>query len=311
MMRAGLAGVSHWRPGIQTLEASAPWISAVLVMLLAWSLAQLTWKILLPPELPAATSLPLPVMLPVQKAVAPETGMSLEKVAGLHLFGRPDGQAIEATPLLPAPVDVPDTTLRLSLLGVVASGDPAAGVALIQDERGQEQHYRTGQTLPGNARLEQVYPDRVLLSRAGRLEMLRLPRETIDPAQPGSSSSASASASGANAGSSAPTQLARELAQRRDAWIRDPSRIMESLAILPVSGPGGLRGFSVRPRGDAAWFSEAGLRPGDVIIAVNDIHLANIDDPSAAMAQLAAADRLSLQIERQGRLETLILELRP
>lgn len=74
----------------------------------------------------------------------------------------------------PKPVakDLPKTSLKLLLTGVMASGNNANASALIQGPDKQTLNYRINDELPGGATLKQVYPDRVVLERSGRLENL-------------------------------------------------------------------------------------------------------------------------------------------
>ena len=51
-------------------------------------------------------------------------------------------------------------------------------MAIVADARNREQVYAVGDTLPGEAVLEEVYPDRIILRRAAQLETLRLPEDS-------------------------------------------------------------------------------------------------------------------------------------
>jgi type II secretion system protein C len=93
----------------------------------------------------------------------------VQKVVSAHLFGAepPGAEAGGAPPV------------TLALSGVIATGDPNQGYAIL-GERGKSTHlYRTGETLtdaPG-ARLYQVFSDRALLAFGERIETLSLPRQ--------------------------------------------------------------------------------------------------------------------------------------
>lgn len=284
---AGLAAL------VREPARAAPWATALLVIALGVSLAQLTWRIPaplagIPVAVPAAVDVP---------PVAPGGGeeASLETVAGLHLFGRAPREATARA----VPVEAPETRLRLELKGVVALHAPDGGVALIAGEGEDERHFRVGEELPGGATLEQILPDRVILSRDGRFEMLRLPRERLE---------AHAVTPIPGAGD---TGLASALAQRREAWLREPRRFMEVVRVRPVMAGGRLKGFAVSPRREAALFRRAGLEPGDVVTAVNGRDLASVGDPRAVMEALASANAITLQVERDGRSRTLTLPLGP
>lgn len=67
---------------------------------------------------------------------------------------------------------LPETTLRLTLTGVLAGKDNIQASALIEGPDRQTRNYRVDEEVPGGAILKQVYADRVVLERSGRLENL-------------------------------------------------------------------------------------------------------------------------------------------
>lgn len=271
----------------------AGWVTFVLVLLLAYALARFTWTLLGP----APVALPQVVAptagVPASESPAPVSD-HLVRVAGLHLFGQaeagPEGGAS-------VPEDTPDTRLSLSLKGVVADTSQRRSVALIADEQGNEQHYILGAELPGGATLEQIHADRVVLRRAGRFEQMRLPRDAPPTAVEVAAPVASAAVAG-----SIPSAV-------RQQWLEDPRALFDMVQAQPVMQDGAIRGFAISPRRDARMFRRAGLRPGDVVTGINGVTLAGIDDPAALMGQLAGAQQLVLEIERNGRPNTVVVEV--
>ncbi|TVQ73435.1 MAG: type II secretion system protein GspC [Chromatiaceae bacterium] len=303
---SSLAGAGRFKPKPNDLTRLAPWVTLALVILLAWSLARVTWDMLAPPSAPmsaAASARPEPPAIVTQE----RRDDGLERVARLSLFG--EAERIVESP--PVPTEAPETRLRLSLKGVIAFADPSLGAALISGEGTDERHYRVGASLPGNATLEQVFADRVILSRQGRFEMLRLPREQMGEAavQRGASRPTVSEIGSTDGEAPVDAGLAADLAARRDNWLENPNRFMEAVRIRPVMEQGSIKGFSVAPRRDAALFRQAGLRPGDVVTAINGVAVGNIDDPQALAGQLSEASEVTLEVERQGRVMTVTLPL--
>jgi len=68
--------------------------------------------------------------------------------------------------------NLPETTLRLTLTGVLAGKDNIQASALIEGPDRQTRNYRVSEEVPGGAILREVYADRVVLERSGRLENL-------------------------------------------------------------------------------------------------------------------------------------------
>ncbi|MFP4161534.1 MAG: type II secretion system protein GspC [Ectothiorhodospira sp.] len=277
----------------------APWVTALLVIALGIALTQLTWRILVPlADLPVA----VPDRVDVSRFArgADRDTPGLERLAELHLFGRaPEDEQARAVP-----VEAPETRLRLDLKGVVALEAPGGGAALIAGEGEGERPYRVGDDLPGGATLEQILPDRVILSRDGRFEMLRLPRQRL-----GGQAVIPIPREEGTAGRD--TGMAAELARKRDAWLEEPRRFMEVVRVRPVRRDGRLQGFAVSPRREAELFRRAGLRSGDVVTTVNGRSVASLGDPRALIKELSEASEVTLEVERGGRSLTLTLSMAP
>ena len=86
----------------------------------------------------------------------------------------------------PKPVetkDLPKTNLKLTLTGVSAGTGDRVASALIEGPNRETELYKVGDSLPGNATLSNIYEDRVVISRSGRLENLFFPRVSTGGAQ--------------------------------------------------------------------------------------------------------------------------------
>lgn len=93
-------------------------------------------------------------------------------LANLTLFG--SASESDDSPELDTE-NLPETNLRLSLRGVLAADGDFPGSALIEDDKGKTEAYLVGNELPGSARLRTVFPNRVIIERAGKLENLYFP----------------------------------------------------------------------------------------------------------------------------------------
>ncbi len=124
---------------------------------------------LIPQQPPAAAA---------SAAVAPTRDTSrravdVQSIIDAHLFGVADPAAAAAGD----PSDAPETRLSLVLAGTIAASDPKQGFGIIGESATNAKLYSVGDSLPGGARLNAVYGDRVILERGGQLEALLLPRE--------------------------------------------------------------------------------------------------------------------------------------
>jgi general secretion pathway protein C len=98
-----------------------------------------------------------------------------QQIANWHLFGHPQSLAVTS-----APTVAPETKLNLVLSGVIASPRQEDAVAIIAaGASAAEKSYGIGDSLPGSARLKEIYGDRVIIEYRGRVETLSLHRKKL------------------------------------------------------------------------------------------------------------------------------------
>lgn len=281
------------------LKRLIPGINLLLIVVLAYTLAGLSWQVMpevtFPDEiLPSAVG---PVSI-AQKSNRPALG----PVAALHLFGEASEEAPAITPS--APVNAPETRLSLTLRGVVAIATGA--VALIASGSAEEQIYKVGDALPGGAKLHEVQADRVILERGGRFETLTLPKDA-------NSSSAGAGTPvskdrgmmpGGVTGRGAP-----ELRAMRDQLVQNPQEAFNLVRAQPVMDGDSLKGYRIMPGRERALFNGTGLRPGDVVTRINGLPLNDPTQVGQLFEQLKSSNRFDVVVERGGRETQLTVDL--
>ncbi|WP_303907943.1 type II secretion system protein GspC [Thiohalomonas denitrificans] len=279
---------------VPSQERLIPWVTGVLVILLAYVLAQGTWRLIPDPVLPET-----PVMRGGASAETSSIQLGLEEVADLHLFGE---RTRQHQPAVAAPIDAPETRLNLVLRGLFAADRPDQGAAIIADSRGNEKFYLNGDHLPGGAQLKEVHVDRVILARGGRFETLKLPKASrTGISLDDESETGGAAASGVR-------QLP-ELRNYREKIRANPTSAFDLVRMRPVSENGRLKGYRVSPGKDRELFRKAGLRSGDVVTGINGMGL---DDPARTQEvfkQLTSASQLELVVERGGRQQQIVLSV--
>jgi hypothetical protein len=142
--------------------------------------------------------------------------------------------------------------------------------------------------------LHSVYLDHVILDRGGALETLVLPRQ-LPPARPAI----------ARSNGPGPVENLRRLVEQ------DPNILSQVMRAVPSydSGAGKLRGFRIYPGRNRTAFNNLGLRPGDLVTAING---ASLDDPQRGqeiMNTIETADRATVTIERGGQTQDLTLNI--
>ncbi|TJY61133.1 type II secretion system protein GspC [Sinimarinibacterium sp. CAU 1509] len=268
------------------ITATANVVLTIVVALLA---AQLVWALVPIPE--AARWTPAPVQ-PQPQAAAKTSTTDLSALIDRNLFGayQAPEQAIAKAE------NAPDTRLSLTLMGVVADASPEQSRALIASSNGEEKSFSIGDDVTSGVKLENIYADRVLLSRQGQFETLRLDKNAP--------SRAPAPTSGPDT-SSPDASTTAMLSDIRTQILADPTKASNYLRVQPSNVNGQLKGYRIYPGREREAFKQLGLRPGDLVTSVNGVQL---DDPQKALqllGDLSQAGSVSLTIERGGQAQTL------
>ena len=268
-----------------SLARNGPWLASMLLAsLIAVDLARAV--VMLVGTRPVKS-----VQLPAR--MRPGSGLqhaaiNVQSIASAHLFGvaAPEQSAQD-------PDHAPMSSANLVLAGTIATNDPKHGVAIISDG-GPSRVYSVGDNVSG-ASLHSVYLDHVILNRAGVLETLLLPRQ-LPAARP----VAARAAPGPG-----PMQNLRRMVEN------DPNVLSQIMRAVPSydSAAGKLRGFRIYPGRNRTAFNNLGLRPGDLVTAING---AALDDPQRGqeiMNTVETSDRATVTIERGGQAQDLTLNI--
>lgn len=268
-------------------------VELVLVVLLAHTAASLAWKLIPAPE-DAGWKAPIASRASAKSFAAPQ-GPNVEGIAAAHLFG--EYQA-PADPVLSELSAAPDTRLDLTLLGILSATAERGSRALIGSSNGDEKPYAVGDDVVRGVSLQAIFPDRVILSRAGQLETLRLNKDAATPlAAVAASTESDSGAVGAD--------TTAMLSTIRQELLNDPTKAAEYIRVQPASNGGQLRGYRLYPGRNRNAFTAAGLRPGDLVTQVNGIQLNDANTALQMLGQLSQANSLTVVVERGGEPQTL------
>ena len=270
--------VRQWLPGV---------LNGGILLLLAASLAQWTWLMVKPPLPPLVLAPPTPS--PQQNT------FSLQPLLAAHLFGQVS-QELRGGRL----ENLPISSLNLVLTGVIASA--SGGYALISVNGQAQEPFSVGQAVTGNAVLQAVYPDRVVIQRNGALESLMLEGAEKSPTEQWVPPAAASRPPAVSANAVRETGVNRYMVEREQlaAQMRTPDFLRQATMIPSKGG-----GFQVQQIQAGSLYEKLGLRAGDVIKVVNGQPVNSAEDAVRLYQQMSSIDAVQMEITRDGKSEHL------
>jgi general secretion pathway protein C len=248
----------------------------LLLILVAYSalmLARVTWMI-------AWTERPV-VSAPGAGGGSMDSSVRLQPMAAHDLFGRSANQQPVAEMVRRS---APETRLNLSLEGVMVAQRPEDSGAIVAGSNGVTEHYRVGDTLPGNAELAEVENNRVLIRRNGQYESLsfedKLPTDMVEDVMPSELGTADDFVA-----------AAREQLQSQGLAALSPYG-------LSPAGEDGSSGYVYD--GSNAMLNAVSLRSGDVITAINGQRLGDFEQDRTLLENWRSESQIDIEIERDG-----------
>jgi general secretion pathway protein C len=300
------------RYGWRTLLTNERWLIRIrtaiiylLIIALSQSVARLTWALLSSPDLEVQEAAPTTEITGAVEQANRASSIKADlgdKLAGLHLFGMASPAAVEMDPS--ALMEAPATTLSLALKGIIAVIPEERALAIISEKarEGNDQVYGIGETVPGNAIIQGIYADRVILLRAGKLETLYLETE----------------------GEPRSREVARPVAGRPQKPITR-GYVAERMANLPDlakevgvqvhTRDGRQQGYELVSAHGSEFLTSLGLQAGDIIYEANGIRFSDASGALTAYEQLkemlmtGGSREIQLVIERDGVRQTKTVSL--
>ena len=252
----------------------------------------------------------------------------LDGIVSANLFGVARGNAAEQAAAA-ANEKLVETRLPLVLHGVFVAESQTESTAILARKGRSEELYHIGERVPGNATLEAVHLDHVLLRRGRSRERLAFPKPDKQLAMPSASTGAAADPGttpepGADgimdpralgeqrpARSKPPARaLARrntaeaspaEVAQRhRNRLMDDPQEALNELGLTPMGGDGP-RGYRLGRLAASPYLRQTGLRSGDVILSVNGQPVGDVRRDRLELDNVLARGAARLEVQRGER----------
>ncbi len=265
--------------------------SLILLLLIyaAFWLAKLIWFSVSP----VPSSVDVLVLPARQVTLQSEDSGKARQLPSFHLFG--EAGKVIAKPK-DEPVVAPKTSLRLILKGVFTAKNSGVSGAIVEEMGRSADYYPIGALLPGNATLEEVYEDRILLRRNGRLETLAFDEKTLS-------------------GESAITKTVandkkpeRQVSQAPEMEVKTPEQFIDEATRQLTDNPEqALQSVGLAASADGYVYqggnpmlSGMNLQKGDVIRSVNGHNLGDIKKDKNLMKSLYEQGTLEVEVVRNG-----------
>jgi general secretion pathway protein C len=272
-----IGAIRNWSTGAREAVAARPdrirtAVEATLALLLIVQLGRLVWIAVEPVEVPTATVTRQDIK-PVDYAVFQR----------FDAFFRTGGQSSLAE-------DTAAGSSQMRLFGLRSDG-AGGGSAIIGLADGRQLSVAVGETIEPGLILQSVGPDHVVLARGRSLSRLIFSELPVGAAPPPPPPPGPQTVTPAPAGPQAAAAI-------------DPAQLVAEAALRPRMQGLKVNGFTISSRGESPSLAAAGLRPGDVILAVNGQTLDRPDRIAALRGQLADAASAEIRFERDGAVQT-------
>ena len=269
------------------------------------------WRTLVIAHGPRIATWTLAVLLAVQAAIiltglggasrAPAAGtgrvvaasrhpVDIVAITNAHLYG--------SAPVVASaqdPSHAPQSTLPLVLTGIISAEDPQNGLAILGQTAPTAKVFAVGDNVPGGAKLHSVYSDRVVIDRGGHLETLMLPRQVAPGGAPPSASVLNTESPVAD--------------RMRKLITEQPSLMADVMRPQPVFANGKQTGYRVYPGRNRQAFVRLGLRPGDLVTAINGTPLDDPEHGQEIFRTLGSSAEAHVTVTRNGQQQDLVLNL--
>lgn len=257
----------------------APLCLVVLIVCLCWTLANIFWLLVAPPQ-----------VMQVQRV---ELGSQKPSVPNISLFSL--FQEVGKTAAT-------DESLSLVLQGVVV-GYPSQFSSAVIKTSDMADRYRVGETIANTSyQLAEVYWDHVILRQSnGTTQVLKFKgienglNQAIVPPVTSSSNSASnqTATPSSNSQNNALGQAVEKIQQDREQYLKDMG--VNSAA----------DGYEVTARTPAALRSKLGLQPGDRIVSLNGQAVGQGQSDAQLLEQARREGQVKLEIKRGDQVMTI------
>jgi general secretion pathway protein C len=190
------------------------------------------------------------------------------------------------------------TRLKLKLRGTI-SGSEDSACAVIEDASGKGQYLvKVGDAIQ-DAVVVMILKGKIVLQVSGREELLEMdPWSSVQSASTPSNAMTPAQVDDRQ-------QVISVKRSQIDDAIKDINQLMKQVRIIPNFNQGKPDGLMISGIPPDSFFSQIGLRSGDILSGVDGKAIESVDDALKLYTGMKSASRLKLQLKRGGREEVI------
>ncbi|MBV1877259.1 MAG: PDZ domain-containing protein [Pseudomonadales bacterium] len=244
----------------------------------------------------------------------------------LNLFG-----TVTETEIVTKQIEAPITTLNLELQGVFTTEDPADASAIVASKGKPGELYHIDDRLPGNAILNAVFNNYVLIKRGSRIEKLafyegtsieKFPDNTANTANTTTASFSNPANQqqsetrlqqireritqrtqdlSRNRGNrNRSSEFRQQLASYQQRLDQEPQAVLDEFGLVPVDNSSA-NGYKIGAEVSQSMLRQAGLQQGDVVLSVNGQPVGNIQNDRSLINKAIASKRVRVEVQRGAR----------
>lgn len=197
-----------------------------------------------------------------------------------------------AKPLAGTDSSISEVPLPLYLVSVEPGRNSREGTARIGTSVNNPQTYAAGALLSNGARLIEIHADHVVFKRGDRSARLQL----YDQRSPASAN---------------PDELLNVGGAVKQVSVAPPAvnePLTDYLRPNPIFEGELLRGYELYPGNNRRVFSQLGLQPGDVLIAIDGVAVTDAEQTLQMLRELSSGVALTVTLERKQQRQTVTLD---
>jgi len=186
--------------------------------------------------------------------------------------------------------EVVESIGEYSLKGTVVCSKCGHSVAILKNREGKSLVVAEGEEV-GGYRLKRVLPQQTVFEKGGKEFILKLEEKKEETSS-----------------TAYQTPQTQRFTVKKKEVIEEISsgEFLKYINIVPTKNPEGLKVNYVNPR---SFVYKLGIRPGDVILSINDVRIKTPEDSFSAFERLKNADTVTITVLRRGKEVKLHYEL--